>query len=129
MRRWAAGVAAIALLGAACCDSAETPGTTRDPVVFAWEAHCLVFLDETAPLTVSHSDYWRFGEVLGDALGPLLQKVYGEDPLPIEDAAAREALERLWAGDGSPDDLWAIDELGSLLVDAARRPVPTWGAT
>jgi len=111
----ALGVAA--LLTAACSDAGQAP-TTRDSVVFAWEAHCLVFLDETAALPISRPDRVRFGEVLAGALRPLMQRVYGENPLPIEDPALSEALERLQTGAASPDDLWAIDELGDMLVAA-----------
>jgi hypothetical protein len=113
MRRWAAGVAAIALLVAACSGSPAEP----TPGAEAWNAYCLVFHDTTEYLSAWGRDFPAYQRELATVLRPLLAKVYGEDPLPIDDPALNEALERLGGGAGTPDDLWAVDALGDLLVE------------
>ncbi len=103
---------AVALLAAACGGSPTEPS----PGAEAWDAYCLVFRDTTEPLSGYGLDYPTYQQRVADALLPLLGKVLGEDPVPIEDQALGEALERLGAGDGTPDDLWAVDALGDALV-------------
>ena len=114
MGSWPKGVAAIALLVAA----GSGPSVEPAPEVEAWNAYCLVFLDTTEPLSAWGRDLPTYQRDLATVLRPLLAKVYGEDPLPIDDPALNEALERLGGGAGTPDDLWAVDALGELLVEA-----------
>jgi hypothetical protein len=114
MGRWGSGIGAIALLVAACGGSPAAPA----PEAEAWNAYCLVFFDTTEPLSAHGFDYPTYQQRVADALQPLLGKVFGEDHLPIDDQALMVALERLGAGAGMPDDLWAVDGLGELLVAA-----------
>jgi hypothetical protein len=113
MGRWPKGVVVIALLTAACSGPPAEPAAEAE----AWDAYCLVFFDTTEYLSAWGPDLPSYQRELATVLRPLLGKVYGEDPLPIDDPALNEALERLGGGAGTPDDLWAVDALGELLVE------------
>ena len=103
---------AFAVLVGACGGLAAEPA----PEAAAWDAYCLVFLDTSAPLAIPGMDLPSYQQALARALDPLYQRVFGEDPLPIENPGLGEALERLYAGAGTPDDLWAVEEVGQMLV-------------
>lgn len=113
MGRWPKGVLGFALLVAACSGPSAEPA----PEAEAWDAYCLVFFDTTEPLRAWGRDLPTYQRDLATVLRPLLAKVYGEEALPIDDPALNEALERLGGGAGTPDDLWAVDALGVLLVE------------
>jgi len=103
---------AVALLAAACGGSPVAPA----PEAEAWNAYCLVFGDTTEPLSAHGLDYPTYQQRVADALQPLLEKAFGEEPVGLDDQDLLFALERLGAGVGTPDDLWAVDALGDALV-------------